>query len=246
MSCTRAGKRGGGIFWGGAIFLLTPAGGASFIQCATGGPWRFGSAASHAASVPFGIPFMDDSFAAISDSPVSSDLAEFVRLLVGHQALLRGYIRTLIPNCDDIRDVLQNTNLVLWERRMDYVPGSSFKAWAFAVARLRALEHRRSLRRDHKLVFDDHLLDLLAGTAEHSQDLERLERKRRALRQCLGRLKPKDRALIACRYSGDCTLEDYARADGRSAGSLRVILNRLRTVLRTCIERHLATGEGAR
>jgi RNA polymerase sigma-70 factor (ECF subfamily) len=174
------------------------------------------------------------------DPPASADLAEFVRLLTEHQAVLRGYIRALIPSSSDVGDVLQNTNLALWERRKDFVPGSNFKAWAFTVARYRALEHRRILRRDHRLVFDDELLDLLAKTTETSLDFDRMDGKRLALSHCLKQLKERDRALIATRYSRGCTLEEYSLADGRSPGSLRVILNRLRTVLRRCVEERLA------
>lgn len=174
------------------------------------------------------------------DKPTSPELAEFVRLLTEHQAALRGYIRALIPSASDVGDVLQNTNLALWERRRDFVPGSNFKSWAFTLARYRALEHRRALRRDHRLVFDDELLDLLAKTAGHGFDADSLERKRLALNHCLKQLKSKDRALLASRYSGDCTLGEYSLADGRSPGSLRVILNRLRTILRRCVEDRLA------
>jgi RNA polymerase sigma-70 factor (ECF subfamily) len=175
-----------------------------------------------------------------ADKPASPELAEFVRLLTEHQAVLRGYIRALIPSASDVGDVLQNTNLALWERRRDFVPGSNFKAWAFTLARYRALEHRRALRRDHRLVFDDELLDLLAKTAEHGFDADGLERKRRALNHCLKQLKDRDRALLASRCSRGCTLEEYSLADGRSPGSLRVILNRLRTILRRCVEDRLA------
>ena len=43
-------------------------------------------------------------------------LSEFITLLTEHQPVLRGYIRSLLPNASDIQDVLQNTNIVLWER----------------------------------------------------------------------------------------------------------------------------------
>ena len=36
------------------------------------------------------------------------ELGQFVQLLTDHQAVIRGYIRVLIPNDSDIRDVLQN------------------------------------------------------------------------------------------------------------------------------------------
>lgn len=174
--------------------------------------------------------------------PVSSlgDLAEFVRLLTEHQALMRGYIRTLIPNASDIKDVLQNTNIVLWERREDFKIGTNFRSWAFTVARYRALEHRKIIKRDHRLVFDEKLIDLL-GNDEYKWDVAQLEEKHLALDHCLGKLNPKDRALVHARYSRAITLDHYSKSDGRSSGSLRVALNRIRGQLRLCIVKQLAT-----
>ncbi|NWK56543.1 sigma-70 family RNA polymerase sigma factor [Verrucomicrobiaceae bacterium N1E253] len=170
------------------------------------------------------------------------ELAEFVALLTDHQLMLRGYIRSLIPNASDVRDVLQNTNLVLWEKRGDFKRGSNFKAWAFTVARYRSFEHRKKMKRDHRLVFDDRLIELIEQTPHDWSD-ELLDQQHRALEQCLRGLKSRDRALIDSRYGKLETLVDFARRDGRSEGSLRVTLNRLRTVLRDCIDGKMKQGE---
>lgn len=171
------------------------------------------------------------------------DLSEFVTLLTDHQALLRGYIRTLIPNASDIRDVVQNTNLFLWEHREDFEPGTSFKAWAFSVARFRSMDHRKKMKKEHCLVFDDKLIDLIAQVPD-GLDIEASECQHWALDKCLSELKPKDQKLITARYTNRVPLEAYARHDGRSPGSLRVILNRLRLALRQCIDKKLAVEGG--
>lgn len=173
------------------------------------------------------------------------DQQEFVRLLTEHQAVLRGYIRSMIPNASDIWDVAQNTNLALWERRGTFEHGTNFRAWAFTIARYRALEHRKKAQRDQGLMFDDQIMNLLDQTP-HDWDAARLESKHRALEACLGKLKPKDRALITARYSSRTPLTEYSKHDGRSPGSLRVILNRLRNQLRGCIDAQLQAKGGAR
>lgn len=172
-------------------------------------------------------------------------MTEFVRLLTQHQALIRNYIRALIPNASDIPDILQNTNLALWEHREDFKLGTSFKAWAFTVARFRALEHRRKLQRDHRLVFAESLIDLIDQTA-YDWDAAQLEKSHAALDHCLSKLKPRDRDLIVARYGSPATLGEYASQDGRSAGSLRVILNRLRSLLRLCIAERMIPEGGAK
>ena len=50
------------------------------------------------------------------------------------QDRLFAYILTLVPRRDVARDILQETNLVLWRRREEFVAGTSFVAWASKVA----------------------------------------------------------------------------------------------------------------
>lgn len=170
-------------------------------------------------------------------------LAEFVSLLTTHQAVLRGYIRTLIPNISDVSDVLQNTNVMLWERRDTFEPGSNFKAWAFAVARYRVMEACRKFQRESRLVFVPELIQMLDGDC-HERSVGFVEMEYLALEHCLGMLNDRDRALIDARYNTRTLLAEHARADGRSEASLRVILNRLRTMLRDCINNRIAMEGG--
>lgn len=180
----------------------------------------------------------------MNETPESScHLTEFVRLLTDHQAAIRGYIRVLIPNEFDIRDVLQNTNLFLWEERDTFVAGSNFKAWAFAVARFRAMEHIKKLKQQNRLVFDSQLIELLDADS-HEPWSDSMEREFNALEHCLQLLSTKDRALIDARYASRTPLAEYAARDGRSEASLRVILCRLRGILRGCIDKQLHFEEG--
>lgn len=163
-------------------------------------------------------------------------LTEFIKLLTDHQSVMRGYIRTLLPNASDIRDVLQNTNIILWEKRSDFKMGTNFKAWALTTARFRSLEHRKKMKKHDILVFDDDLVDLLS-TPEKVVPSDQLEFKQVALEDCLSRLQSRDQDLIKARYFSNTNLEEYASQDGRSHGALRVTLNRLRVKLRDCIDK---------
>ena len=44
--------------------------------------------------------------------------AEFVSQIAKHQAALHAYIISLMPGMDGVDDVLQETNMVLWENNM--------------------------------------------------------------------------------------------------------------------------------
>ena len=41
---------------------------------------------------------------------------EFVSLLTDHQEVIRAYIITQIPGCSEVRDILQEVNMLLWEK----------------------------------------------------------------------------------------------------------------------------------
>lgn len=163
--------------------------------------------------------------------------------MTDHQAVLRGYLRTLMPHEADLRDVLQNTNLVLWERRETFEPGTNFKAWCFAIARYRVLEHRKKLQREHKLMFSPELTEMLRHAWDH-RDAESVEAEFQALEKCLRKLREKDRRLVAARYEKRIPLAEYAHTDGRPEPSLRVALNRIRGMLRQCITTALAGERG--
>jgi RNA polymerase sigma-70 factor (ECF subfamily) len=162
--------------------------------------------------------------------------AEFVSQIARHQSALQAYIISLMPGVDGVDDVLQETNLVLWEKRKTFEPGSNFRAWACSIARFRVMGHRRKLARQGFQLFDEALADQLATECE--AEPEELTERVRALEHCLGRLAEKERSLIDFRYFSDSQLEEYAAQCGRPVESLRVSLFRIRAALKKCI-----TGE---
>ncbi len=164
---------------------------------------------------------------------------EFVSLLTDHQEVMRSYIISLIPGSPDVRDVLQEVNIVLWEKMNDFESGSNFGAWACTVAYYKVLDYRKKQKRNGFLVFDDELCRSLAQEAESRQP-SALEGKRRALEQCLAQLSEKNRKLLEARYdSSRGDMAQVSQASGRSRASLRVTLSRLRATLRNCITKRI-------
>ena len=140
----------------------------------------------------------------------------------------------------DAMDIVQETNLLLWEKRSEFESGTNFKAWAFRTARFLVLNHRRKFDNRPKLEFDELHMERI-GMFWQQEDFLEDEARRAALSACLGKLRPADRELVAVRYSDECSLNDFARKLGRSKASLYTTLGRLRTTLRICIERKLQT-----
>ena len=82
--------------------------------------------------------------------------------------MIRAYIITQIPGSPDVRDILQEVNVVLWEKRGTFKEGTNFGAWACTVARYKVLEHRRKEARHAGLfLFNDELSEFLGEKAQN-------------------------------------------------------------------------------
>jgi RNA polymerase sigma-70 factor (ECF subfamily) len=169
-------------------------------------------------------------------------MREFVRELTEHQAALRAFVGYLLAGVSDAQDVAQEVNLLLWEKRDQFEPGTNFRAWAFATARFVVLGHRRRLRRDGALIFDNELLERLAD--EWQAEPDEHARKLSALEHCIEKLPDEDLVLVKHRYRSHGEVEQLAGRIGKSAASLRLRLFRLRASLKQCVKRELEAEGG--
>lgn len=158
---------------------------------------------------------------------------EFINQITEAQTPLFSYLYALLGNLHDARDVLQETNLVLWRKASDFESGSNFGAWAQKCAYYEALRFLRDRKRDRHL-FDDELLALLADedTVIRSEEDER----RLALRHCLAELAPKQRQLIDRRYGAQMAIGKLAVEMKKTESAIKMSLKRVREALGVCIE----------
>jgi RNA polymerase sigma-70 factor (ECF subfamily) len=162
-----------------------------------------------------------------------ASLQEYVSLIAKNQWALRGFILSLMPGSPDVDDVLQETNLVLWEKRKRFKAGSNFLAWATATARFQVMRHRDIAKRSRTLPFSDEFIHDLADKAAPDHSKTALLA---ALDRCLEKLSEKQRLLVTVRYTRGCSLKEHAAKSGTSAEVLRVTLHRIRHALRRCIQ----------
>ena len=163
---------------------------------------------------------------------------EYLQLVTRHQAAICGYIRSIAPGIH-AEDVLQETNIILWEKANQFEPGTNFKAFAFRIAHLKTLESLRQQKREHWLQFDTDLLDAIASYQTDPDN--HTPGRQHALRHCLEKLGENDRQLIHARYTQRETVRSIAKNTGRTEGSLQQLFFRIRNALRTCFERELLT-----
>ncbi|WOO39382.1 sigma-70 family RNA polymerase sigma factor [Rubellicoccus peritrichatus] len=174
-------------------------------------------------------------------SQTDSDLdAGYVIEISESQIPLRSYIWKFVGNRHDTDDILQNTNIILWEKRMDWDPETVFLKWAYRIAYFQVKAHFRDRGREQKrLRFDDSLLDLLAHDEPHMFSSTKLFE---ALDTCLGKMETTKRELLVRRYEGSTSVEDLAKEKGYSANTLSQILRRMRSRLSDCIQLQLNTS----
>lgn len=161
---------------------------------------------------------------------------QFVMDMIACQRRLYAYVLSVVFDKERARDIVQQTNLVLLEKKAEFQPGTNFGAWACRVAFFEVLADRRRRTRDRHL-FDDEIVASLAKQAEEASAHadERVE----ALEQCLEQLSPENRTLIRDRYSPGGSVAEIAATANKSAAAISSILYRLRSTLVDCIQRKL-------
>jgi RNA polymerase sigma-70 factor (ECF subfamily) len=168
------------------------------------------------------------------DKPSTSE-GQIVNLIVQHQHDLHHYILSLLPDRALASDVLQETNLVLWNKSNEFDPTRPFLPWALTFAFYQVKAARRDSARDRH-VFDDDLLETLAAESM-DPDANLMEK---ALEHCLRKLPRTERKLILARYESGASVQQLAAEFSQTPNALSLGLFRLRNSLKGCIEQQLS------
>lgn len=161
---------------------------------------------------------------------------QFVMDMIACQRRLYAYVLSVVFDKERARDILQQTNLVLLEKKAEFEPGTNFGAWACRVAYFEVLADRRRRTRD-RLLFDD---EVLASLAKHAEEASaHADQRVDALETCLEQLSAEHQALIRERYSPGGSVAEMAAAASKSAAAISSILYRLRSTLVDCIHKKL-------
>lgn len=170
-----------------------------------------------------------------------SRVDEFMSLFTRYQRHIYAYIRTLVPRCSDLDEIVQQTNAVLWEKFRSFESGTNFLAWALTVARFEVLHHRQRQSRSELLFSNSFLEDIAVESASH---IELLNVKLEMLAECRNELSGADKDLLNRRYASGATSSKVATALGRPVVSVYKSLSRIRKRLFDCIERRLSENRG--
>ena len=156
---------------------------------------------------------------------------------------LMSYLYAATGDSSLAEDLVQETFVVAFQKRLELDDVLSFGAWLRGVA-------RNVLRRHYeKCAHEPMLLNLtmLENIEEPAALLEqshlnpvRESQRIALLRKCVQKLTQRAQSLIQGRYQENLSVEQLARRSGLAAGSVPVILHRARTELMNCITKKLA------
>lgn len=158
----------------------------------------------------------------------------FMKLYTQSVPILRSFLRKLLPDWQDVDEVMQNTSLILWKKFDQYEPGTEFSKWACVIGRYEVLRYKRSKARDRHF-FGDELLELLSEEIVESN--EKFENERKALQVCLKKLDEKQKKITLSAYSGQANIKQVAELYGRTATAMYKALKRIRNNLMSCIKK---------
>lgn len=163
--------------------------------------------------------------------------AEFVSRITGCQRPLHAFILSVVWDVAEADDVLQETNVALWQKAAEFDPAHDFLPWAMRFAKLQTMAWLKRRKR-FPLAFDDELLERMAGRSLAAAP--GLDARRAALADCLQKLSESHRSLIASRYEPDCSVKSLAEARHITPNALSQMLRRIRQSLIDCVAKTLA------
>jgi len=165
---------------------------------------------------------------------------EFITQYTGCQSRLYAFLLALMGDSDQAREVLQETNLVIWKKCDQFEAGTNFMAWALRIARYQAMAYRTKQQRD-RLVFSEASMDRIANAFVTYDDQS--DTRQRFLRQCLELLAPHALEVVTRRYKLDQKLQAIADETGRTYQAVGQSLRRARLALANCVKQREAQDE---
>lgn len=170
--------------------------------------------------------------------PATDDLHQrFMGLFLRHQDDIRAFVGSVVRDWNAVDDIMQETAVVLWQKFGDYDPTRSFGAWARGIAGFEIRKHRDRLGRVPALLSPEAIAAIDAVWDETSTPSSpRLA----ALSRCLERVDPAARTMLALRYRDGLEIEAVAGRVGRGIEAVGKAMQRLRSALGDCVERHLS------
>jgi RNA polymerase sigma-70 factor (ECF subfamily) len=176
--------------------------------------------------------------------PLSGDVAaaqqRFLELFLRSEREIFRYVMALVPGVIEAEEILQQTAITLWEKFDAYDPAKPFTPWAcrFALNKTRQWIERRQR---WQALLAEGLAEELARRREELRP--EWERRFAQLEGCVANLTGDERAVVEGYYYRRSKIEALAGESGRTVEATYKLLQRVRRVLKHCMENAEQMGE---
>ena len=166
-----------------------------------------------------------------------SDAAHIAQLVVRHRHGILAYLYGVVPDAHVAEDLFQEVCVVAVQKAAEFQDGTSFVAWARTIARNKLREH---LRRRTGVLVDDAFFDGIESAFDAVQGSIDPDTRKDALRRSLDQIQDRARQMLVWRYEEGLTAETIAGRAGQSRAAVNSLLQRVREILRECVERRMS------
>lgn len=143
----------------------------------------------------------------------------FNLLMRQHQQRLYGFVRRMVTDPDDAKDVLQNTFIKAWHGLETFREDSQLYSWLYRIAHNESINH---LNKKNRVVFvnNDTIAERLCGTLDDSEHFsgDAIQQK---LQRAVMRLPTKQRAVFIMKYFEAKKYTEISELTGTSIGALK-------------------------
>lgn len=160
------------------------------------------------------------------------------RLWTSAQPIVGAFVTSVVRDCRDREDVLQETALAVFKSIDSYDESLPFNAWAIGIARNQVGLYLRRRKRDRH-VFDESTIACIESAFSRSSPSPKLD----YLPECMQQLDRRGREMCELRYQEDLKPAAIADKLQMNANAVSKALQRIREQLRLCIDSK-AAAEG--
>ena len=161
----------------------------------------------------------------------------FEDMLTEAQPRLFAYLLKRIRRPDIAKDVLQEVNLVIWNKKHSFTEGTNFNSWSYTIAHFQLLKYLQKNKKS-PLVFDNELIHSFNDQQYAEDGIS--NRRKTALQECMSQLSEENQLIINTRYSKTKSVIEIAHEIDKSPNAISKLLHRSRIFLLKCISKNLA------
>lgn len=169
------------------------------------------------------------------------DTVAFGRVVRAHEKMLLAFATYRMPVYEEAREAVQDTFLRAYEQLAEFRTGADFGVWLRSICRYMILNRvhdytRRQKKHDN---YREQLSVLAVQSINANPEMDYVPDPYDQLTECMAGLSDEHRGLLVDRYHYSLSIHDISEKAGRTETWVTSTLHRVRSVLRTCIEKHL-------